>query len=147
VKVLNMSEGDALKLLAARKAAMPHRALEDFLTGAANKRLGQTIVKAAGALPLSREAATLTDSELQALARHLVDFRLPVTGTRGLAGAQVTQGGADAGEFDPQTLQSRRVPGLYACGEALDVDGPCGGYNLQWAWASGLFAARNASSF
>ena len=101
--------------------------------------------KAAGALPLTRETGTLTDAELREIARQLVDFRLPVTGTRGMASAQVTAGGADAGEFNPETLESRRVPGLYAAGEALDVDGPCGGYNLQWAWASGLFAAQNAA--
>ena len=145
VKALNLTQEGAFKLLAARRAAMPRRALEDFLTGAANKRLGQTILKAAGALPLQREAATLTEADLNAITRQLVDFRLKVTGTRGLASAQVTLGGADAAEFDPETLESRRVPGLYACGEALDVDGPCGGYNLQWAWASGLFAAQNAS--
>jgi predicted Rossmann fold flavoprotein len=145
VKVLDMTEEGALKLLVSRRSAMPRRLLEDFLTGAANKRLGQTIVKAAGALPLNREAATLTDAELAAIARLLVDFRLPVTGVRGFGSAQVTLGGADAGEFNPETLESRRVPGLYAAGEALDVDGPCGGYNLQWAWASGLFAAQNAS--
>lgn len=147
VKVLDMPEEDALKLLVSRKAAMPRRMLEDFLTGAANKRLGQTIVKAADALPMNREAGSLTDAELKAIARLLVDFRLPVTGTRGFGSAQVTLGGADTGEFSPDTLESRRVPGLYACGEALDVDGPCGGYNLQWAWASGLFAAQNASKF
>ena len=147
VKVLNMAEEDALKLLVSRKSAMPRRLLEDFLTGAANKRLGQTIVKAAGALPTNREAATLTDSELKTIAHLLVDFRLSVTGTRGFGSAQVTLGGADTGEFSPETLESRRIKGLYACGEALDIDGPCGGYNLQWAWASGLFAAQNASRF
>jgi len=144
VAALERSEGEALELLKSRRAMMPHRALEDFLTGAVHKRLGQTLVKAAGALPLSREAETLTDAELAAIARLLTDFRLPVTGTRGLAGAQVTAGGAEAGEFSPKTLESRRVQGLFAAGEALDVDGPCGGYNLQWAWASGLFAAQNA---
>ena len=49
-------------------------------------------------------------------------------------------GGLQTGEFDPQTMQSRLVPGLYACGEVLDVDGDCGGYNLQWAWSSGRLA-------
>jgi predicted Rossmann fold flavoprotein len=145
ISTLDRPEEAALKLLEARKIAMPRRALEDFLTGVANKRLGQTLTKASGALPLSREAGSLTDAEIRAMARLLVDFRLPVTGTRGFISAQVSAGGADAGEFFPETLQSRRVQGLYACGEALDVDGPCGGYNLQWAWASGLFAAQNAA--
>ena len=54
----------------------------------------------------------------------------------------MTRGGADVREFDPQTLESKFVPGLYACGECLDVDGPCGGYNLHWAWASGIVAGK-----
>jgi len=57
----------------------------------------------------------------------------------------VTAGGADVREFDPETLQSRLVPGLYACGEALDVDGGCGGFNLHWAWAGGALAGRGAA--
>ncbi len=134
-----------MRLVKSRAASMPRRTLEDFLTGVANKRLGQTLMKAAGALPLTREAGTLTDAEIREIARRLVDFRLTVTGTRGFSSAQVTAGGVDAGEFSPDTLESHRVPGLYASGEALDVDGPCGGYNLQWAWASGLFAAQNAA--
>ena len=60
----------------------------------------------------------------------------------GMDGAQVTAGGAVTMEFYPETLQSRIVPGLYAAGEVLDVDGDCGGYNLQWAWASGLLAGQ-----
>ena len=61
----------------------------------------------------------------------------------GNAQAQVTAGGLEGAQFDPDTLEARRVPGLYAAGEMLDVDGPCGGYNLQWAWASALLAARS----
>ncbi len=145
LRMLDRPFDAALSLLTARRAAMPRRALEDFLTGTVHKRIGQTVLKLAGALPLSREAASLTDAELRAAARLLSDFRLPVTGHRGFAAAQASAGGADAGEFDPETLESRLVPGLFACGEALDVDGPCGGYNLQWAWASGLFAAQGAA--
>ena len=58
----------------------------------------------------------------------------------GFDGAQVTAGGIHTAEFDPKTLQSRLVPGLYAAGEVLDIDGDCGGYNLQWAWSSGYLA-------
>ena len=58
----------------------------------------------------------------------------------GFDGAQVTAGGVRTEEFDPATMQSRLVPGLYAAGEVLDIDGDCGGYNLQWAWASGRLA-------
>ena len=64
-------------------------------------------------------------------------------GARGFDQAQVTAGGLSGAQFDAQTLESRNVRGLYAAGEVLDVDGPCGGYNLQWAWASALLAARS----
>jgi predicted flavoprotein YhiN len=58
--------------------------------------------------------------------------------------AQVTAGGIVTADFDAQTMQSKLVPGLYACGEVLDIDGDCGGYNLQWAWSSGRSAGYHA---
>ena len=63
----------------------------------------------------------------------------------GAANAQVTVGGIKTSEFDPETLESRICPGLYACGEVLDIDGDCGGFNLQWAWSSGRLAGRSAA--
>jgi len=72
-------------------------------------------------------------------------LEFPVTGTRGFEHAQVTAGGADVREFEPGTMESRLVPGLFACGEALDVDGGCGGFNLHWAWASGVLAGECAA--
>ena len=70
---------------------------------------------------------------------------LEVFGPGDTANAQVTRGGADVSAFDPHTLASLRYPGLYAVGEALDIDGRCGGYNLHWAFASGLAAGRSAA--
>ena len=67
----------------------------------------------------------------------------PVTGTQGFEQAQVTAGGVSMDGFDPETMPSRRVPGLYGAGELMDVDGDCGGFNLQWAWSSALIAARH----
>jgi len=84
----------------------------------------------------------------QAVAKSAGDpkrFTFEVTGTRGFESAQVTAGGADVRAFDPHTMESRLVPGLYACGEALDVDGGCGGFNLHWAWVSGGLAGRCAA--
>jgi len=67
---------------------------------------------------------------------------LTITGTMGLEQAQVTAGGVPTSEFRPDTLESRRNPGLFATGEVLDIDGDCGGYNLQWAWSSGRLAGK-----
>ena len=96
-------------------------------------------------MPLSRTAGSLTDKELRAIASVLTGWRLEVTGTNGYAGAQVMAGGVDTKDFDPYTMESKKVPHLYAAGEILNVDGSCGGYNLQWAWASGLLAGSEAA--
>ena len=70
---------------------------------------------------------------------------IPVTGVRA-SGAQVMRGGIDAGQFDPATLESRLVPGLYCAGEMLDVDGDCGGFNLMFAFLSGIAAGSAAAA-
>lgn len=109
-----------------------------LLVGSCHTRLGQMLCKAAGFT--TQCAAGLTDSDLERIARQTKRFALPITGTCGFDQAQVTAGGLRTEEFDPETLESRVVPGLYACGEVLDVDGDCGGFNLQWAWSSGHLA-------
>jgi predicted flavoprotein YhiN len=102
-------------------------------------------LKACGLLPLSRKADTLDTRGLARLAQLLQDWRFCVLGTRGLESAQVTAGGALTAQFDPRTMQSRLAAGLFACGEVLDIDGDCGGYNLQWAWSSGRLAGISAA--
>ena len=98
----------------------------------------------AGILPKRIGEAVLRQSEQRGgdLAACIKRFAFSVTGTRGFANAQVTAGGADVAQFNPQTMESRLHKGLFACGEVLDVDGGCGGFNLQWAWASGDLAGR-----
>ena len=128
-------------LLFERARRFPALTGEDFLTGVLHNRLGRTMVRYAG-LPFEAPLSSLGDADIRAVAAAVKDFRLPVTGTMGFDGAQVTCGGADLSQFDPETLESRLAPGLYACGEVLDVDGDCGGYNLQWAWSSGRLAGQ-----
>ena len=91
-------------------------------------------------MPL-REASDV----LRPLAVRAKDFSFRIIGDLGFDQAQVTSGGIRTREFDPVTLESRICPGLYACGEVLDVDGDCGGYNLQWAWSSGWIAGKSAA--
>ena len=134
--------GGAQPALAARAQMLPKRRMEDFLNGIVPRRVGQVLTKSAG-IPLSKTAGELDTEEISALETVLTGWTLPVHGVRGYAQAQVTAGGLEGTQFDPDTLEARRVPGLYAAGEMLDVDGPCGGYNLQWAWASALLAARS----
>ncbi len=113
---------------------------EDFLTGLLNKRIGQTVCRAAG-VPLAEATDRLTDKQLRAVCDTMKGFTFTVLGTQGFGGAQVTAGGIATDEIDPNTMESRLVKGLYIVGEALDIDGDCGGFNLQWAWSSAYAAA------
>ncbi len=115
---------------------------EDLLTGLMHKRLGQAVIKRAG-IPLSKNASLLSKADISKIADTAKSFRLDIKGTLGFEHAQVCSGGACPEDFD-DNLESRLIDGLFAAGEVLDVDGICGGYNLQWAWASGLTAGGSA---
>ena len=134
-----VSDAALLALLTERRAL--GRTVADFLTGILQKRIGQTVCRAAG-LSLDQPTEALSANTLRRLTDTVKRFTLPVVGTQGFGGAQVTAGGIATAEVDPHTMMSRRVPGLYLIGEVLDVDGDCGGFNLQWAWASAYTAAK-----
>ena len=116
---------------------------QELLTGILHNRLGRVVSKAVG-LSLNGAAADLTQQELQAVCTAVKSFEVPLTEPMGMDSAQVTAGGILTEDFDPCTMESKLVPGLYACGEVLDIDGDCGGYNLQWAWSSGRCAGYHA---
>ena len=116
---------------------------QELLTGILHNRLGRVVSKAAG-LSLNGAAADLTQQDLQAVCTAVKSFEVPLTEPMGMDSAQVTAGGILTEDFDPCTMESKLVPGLYACGEVLDIDGDCGGYNLQWAWSSGRCAGYHA---
>ena len=132
---------EAERLLAGRREFFPDLPVSEIFTGMLHNRLGRMLVKYSG-VDAAAPLRSLDETRITALARAATAFRLPVKGTEGFDHAQVTAGGLRTGDFDPRTLESRLVPGLFACGELLDVDGDCGGYNLQWAWASGRLAGR-----
>ena len=140
MKLLPYDEEAVLSLLRKRRDALPELEASELFTGMLHNRLGRVVVKSAGiaAAPLR----TLSEESLRHAVRQCLDFTLPVRGVEGFDAAQVTAGGLLTESFDPQTLESRLHPHLFACGEVLDIDGPCGGYNLQWAWASGRLAGR-----
>ncbi len=118
-------------------------AAEDLFTGILHNRLGRVVVKEAG-ISLHAPIRQLEDWELEKACRTALELVIPLTEPMGMDSAQVTAGGIVTSEFDPETMESRLVPGLYACGEVLDIDGDCGGYNLQWAWSSGRCAGHAA---
>jgi predicted Rossmann fold flavoprotein len=110
------------------------------------QRLAELLMKEAG-VPLDRRAAELRRSERTALIEALTAFLLPWTGDEGYKKAEVTGGGVALDEVDPRTLESRRHPGLFLCGEMLDAFGPIGGHNFAWAWSTGRAAGRGAAHY
>ena len=107
-------------------------------------RLVPVLLARAG-VPADRTLSQLRREERHNLVRMLVDAELPWNGDEGYRKAEVTGGGVSLAEVDPATLESRRLPGLYLCGEILDAFGPIGGYNFCWAWATGRAAGRAAA--
>ena len=118
-------------------------AAEELLTGILHNRLGRVLVKAVG-VAMNQKISGLLDEKLEAVCDAVKAFCVELTEPLGMDSAQVTAGGILTAEFDPATMESKLVPGLYACGEVLDIDGDCGGYNLQWAWSSGRMAGCSA---
>lgn len=116
--------------------------LQALLTGTFAAPVAKLVYREAGLNDLSLPIARLNAADLQRLAATIADLRLPVAGIRGFDQAQVTAGGIDTAGFDPATMESRLCKGLYAAGEVLNVDGDCGGFNLMFAFASGLLAGR-----
>lgn len=133
--------GQLLQALQQRRARA--RPVEELLTGIVHNRLGRVLTKAAGVRDV-RMTSELTDDALERVCVAVKAFELSLTEPMGMDSAQVTAGGVLTDGFDPYTMESKRVAGLYACGEVLDIDGDCGGYNLQWAWSSGLLAGTSA---
>lgn len=129
-----ISETALFEILSKRKNLLKNRLLTDFLTGILNKRLGQTVIKHSN-LNLQNQASSLCEADLRAISHTIKNLYFNITGTTGMTNAQVTAGGASLRQFFYDTLMSKKVKGLFACGEVLDVDGDCGGFNLAWCWA------------
>lgn len=121
--------------------AHPNRPARDLYSGMLNLRVGQELAKLLG---LDGALSRLNPRQLTEAARLAKGFTLPVAGALSWEQAQVTAGGVPLREVDLRTMESRRCPGLYLVGELLDLDGGCGGYNLHWAWSTGLTAGSAA---
>ncbi len=134
------------EMLQQRRENLKARPVGEFLTGLLQKRVGQTLLKTAG-LRLSDDVSAIDAASVKKLVKLIKDWRFKVTGTTGFLHAQVTAGGLSTDQFDCETMMSRRHAGLFAAGEILDVDGDCGGYNLQWAWSSAVTAAEGIIAF
>jgi predicted Rossmann fold flavoprotein len=121
------------------KRATPRTTVAKMLGQGLPDRLAEAL---ADQLALPGELANISDAKLEAAERRLADWRFTPNGSEGFGKAEVTVGGISTAELSSQTMEARTVPGLYAIGEAVDVTGWLGGYNFQWAWASGWAAAQ-----
>ena len=131
------------RLCAGRKLLQGDRTVEEFFTGMLHKKLMYLFIKLAG-LKRDTPVAEAEEKKLAAVFALCKDWRLHVTGSNSFDNAQVCAGGVDTGQVS-RDMESLLVPGLYFAGEILDVDGRCGGYNLQWAWCSGYLAGKSAA--
>ena len=134
----------ALRMFRQRQERLAGRKMESFFTGLLHQKLGQLLLRMANVRP-ELQVTELSGKQLRSLASLSVRFKAECVEMNGFQQAQVVAGGVDTTEVDPDTMASRLVPGLYFAGEVLDIDGICGGYNLQWAWASGYVAGRHAA--
>ncbi len=139
------SRDSLVLMLKKRVERLYYRNLDEFFTGMLNKRLGQVVLKAAGC-GLSQGVQTLEGDKIEKIAALIKDFCFAVTGTTGFSNSQVSAGGLDTTQFDSKTMMSKLNKDLYAIGEILDIDGDCGGFNLQWAWSSAIAAAEHIIS-
>lgn len=118
-----------------------NRSLNDMLNGLLNNKLLLELIHKSGVSP-DKKGRLLTDDDCKSVTRSIKHTAVSVKKPRGVEFAQVCAGGIYTKEIDVRTLESKIHPGLYFCGELLDVDGICGGYNLQWAWTSGYIAGE-----
>lgn len=121
------------------------REVINSLIGVVNKKMIPILLREAGIDNLHKPCYELTWKEKKALINLMKSWEFKCVGTNGFQAAQVTTGGINTKEVDAETLQSKLVDNLYFCGELLDVDGDCGGFNLQWAWSSGFTAALSCT--
>lgn len=128
------------ELLRRRGTGLP---MEELLTGILHNRLGRVLTKAVG-IKGKTYVNQISNAEIDSVCEGVKGLEIGLTEPLGMDSAQVTAGGVLTEYFDPHTMESKLVPGLYACGEVLDIDGDCGGYNLQWAWSSGRAAGLSA---
>ncbi len=138
-----MPESRVRDMLRERAARRPQGAMEEFFTGWLPDKLSRFFLKYLG-IRGERQASSLSKRELKALAGVIRAFETEIAAVNSFDHAQVCCGGVDVREVSSRSMESKKQKGLYLAGELLDVDGICGGYNLQFAWSSGAIAGMHA---
>ncbi len=137
------SENQLKEMMKYRVNTLGNRRCEDFVTGLFHKKLGLALLKECNISPLSKPIKELTGKEIDKLTNIINNWIFTVTGLADFSKSQVVSGGIKGNEINPNTMESKIIPNLYICGEAIDIDGDCGGFNLQFAFASGFLAGEN----
>ncbi|WP_324824469.1 NAD(P)/FAD-dependent oxidoreductase [Sinanaerobacter sp. ZZT-01] len=140
----NFSEAELLDILIEKQKRESEHSMSLFLKGLIHEKLAAALLNRS---QIKKEEAVyrVTESKIKELTFLMKHWNLKLAGTKSFKEAQVTCGGISVEEIDPKTLESLLVPGLYFAGELIDVDGRCGGFNLQWAWSSGYGAGKAAA--
>lgn len=139
------SKRELLSFLTERRSYDLQKTAEEFLIGMLNRKLIPVLLRAAAIRP-EKTLKEITVEDLERFAKKCKAFEIEIIGTNSFEQAQICAGGIRTAEIYQKTLESRIVHGLYLTGELLDVDGICGGYNLQWAWATGAIAGMEAAT-
>ncbi len=142
--IYTKDEDELYNYLVNRFDIMPKKTIEIGLIGMINKRLIIPMLKELN-IDKNKTIANITKDEIKGLAKMLVSWSFKVTGSQSWGNAQITAGGINTDEIDNKTMESKIVPGLYIVGELVDIDGDCGGFNLQWSWSSGYIAGEDAA--
>ncbi len=140
-----MSKEELRKLINKRFQIGAKKPLDFSLVGLINKRLIPVVLAEAGINDVRRPVAHLSAKEQERIVDILTDWRFRIRRTKSWSSAQVTAGGVDTKGIDQNTMESKSVKGLFFAGEMVDIDGDCGGFNLQWAWSSGFIAGQSAA--
>lgn len=146
ISIINTkSKKELYEYLQYRFSFMPKKTMKIGLIGLINKRLILPILREAE-INRDKQIAHLSKEEIRRLSILLTDLRFSVAGSKSWQDAQITAGGIKTKEINSSTMESKLVKGLYFAGEVVDVDGDCGGFNLQWAWSSGYVAGKKSAS-
>lgn len=140
----NCPANEWLKLLQQFISDCYYKSIGELLDGFMNWKLSNILLRELG-IPSDMPCINITEKQMHKIVEGYKCWNVPIIGYNDFEQAQVTQGGVDLREVDMTTLESKLVSGLYFSGEILDVDGTCGGYNLQWAWTSGYVAGRESA--
>jgi predicted Rossmann fold flavoprotein len=140
----DLSKEELLQLLKERCSKNTHKTMEEMMIGLLNRKLITVLLELAGC-SANLKALEVTEAKLMDLTERIKAHKIQIEGCHSYEQAQVCSGGVDTSELYEDTLESRLAPNIYFAGEIIDIDGACGGYNLQWAWSSGYTAGLHAA--